>query len=343
MAKRYIGNDDLRKHNKPGDLWIAIQGKVYDVSDWIKSHPGGDTVILKLVGQDLTDAFIASHPETAWHHLDNLFTGYHIRDSEVSELSRDYRCMAAEFRKLGLFETKGHVTLYALSFIAAMFAGVLYGVLACTSVFAHQTAAVLLGLLWILGAYIGHDSIHYVIMTNKSCNRFVQLLVENCLTGFSIAWLKWTHRSHHTACGSLDHDPDLQHLPVFAVSTKLHHRKLTSDPVTRFLISYQHFTYYPVMCLGRINLFIHTFLLLFSKHQVTDRALNLVGILVFWTWFPLLVSCLPSWPERFFFVFTSFTVTALQHIQFTLNHFAADVYVVHPRATTGARSKQEER
>lgn len=31
--KKYITKEDLSKHNKPGDLWIAIQGKVYDVSD----------------------------------------------------------------------------------------------------------------------------------------------------------------------------------------------------------------------------------------------------------------------------------------------------------------------
>ncbi|KAL0714958.1 hypothetical protein Bca4012_021937 [Brassica carinata] len=246
--------------------------------------------------------------------------------------------MAAEFRKLGLFEAKGHVTLYTLTFIAAMFAGVLYGVLACDSIVAHQIAAALLGLLWIQSAYIGHDSGHYVIMSNRKCNRIAQIVSGNCLTGISIAWWKWTHNAHHLACNSLDYDPDLQHIPVFAVSSKFfnsmtsrfYHRKLTFDHVARLLVSYQHLTYYPVMCFGRINLFIQTFLLLFSRREVEDRALNFAGILVFWTWFPLLVSCLPTWPERFLFVFTSFAVTALQHIQFTLNHFAADVYTGPP-------------
>ncbi|KAL0848580.1 hypothetical protein Bca101_021827 [Brassica carinata] len=336
--KKYITHEDLRSHNKPGDLWIAIQGKVYDVSDWIKSHPGGDAVILNLAGQDVTDAFTAFHPGTAWHRLDGLFTGYRIGDHRISDVSRDYRRMAAEFRKLGLFEAKGHVALYTLSFIAAMFAGVLYGVLACDSIVAHQIAAALLGLLWIQSAYIGHDSGHYVIMSNKKCNRIAQIVSGNCLTGISIAWWKWTHNAHHLACNSLDYDPDLQHIPVFAVSSKFftsmtsrfYHRKLTFDHVARLLVSYQHFTYYPVMCFGRINLFIQTFLLLFSRREVEDRALNFAGILVFWTWFPLLVSCLPTWPERFLFVFTSFAVTALQHIQFTLNHFAADVYTGPP-------------
>lgn len=256
----------------------------------------------------------------------------------MSDVSRDYRRLAAEFSKRGLFDKKGHVTLYTLTCVGVMLAAVLYGVLACTSIWAHLISAVLLGLLWIQSAYVGHDSGHYTVTSTKPCNKLIQLLSGNCLTGISIAWWKWTHNAHHIACNSLDHDPDLQHIPIFAVSTKFFNsmtsrfygRKLTFDPLARFLISYQHWTFYPVMCVGRINLFIQTFLLLFSKRHVPDRALNIAGILVFWTWFPLLVSFLPNWQERFIFVFVSFAVTAIQHVQFCLNHFAADVYTGPP-------------
>jgi len=126
---------------------------------------------------------------------------------------------------------------------------------------------------------------------------------------------------------------------MLAVSSKLFHsltsqfygRKLTFDSLSRFFVSYQHITYYPVMCVARVNLYLQTLLLLFSKRKVPDRALNILGIFVFWTWFPLLVSCLPNWNERVLFVLTSFFVCSVQHIQFTLNHFAADVYVGAPK------------
>jgi len=96
-------------------------------------------------------------------------------------------------------------------------------------------------------------------------------------------------------------------------------------------VSYQHITYYPVMCVARVNLYLQTLLLLFSKRKVPDRAFNILGIFVFWSWFPLLVSCLPNWNERVFFVLASFCVCSVQHIQFTLNHFAANVYVGAPK------------
>lgn len=337
-SKKYITNEELSKHNKPEDLWISIQGKVYNVTDWAKVHPGGDVPLLNLAGQDVTDAFIAYHPGTAWRYLDKFFTGFYLQDFKVSEVSKDYRRLYTEFSKLGLFEKKAHVAAGALTTVALMFMVVVYGVVKCESVWAHIGSAAVLGLLWILAAYVGHDSGHYTVMVNKPCNKLAQFLSGNCLTGISIAWWKWTHNAHHISCNSLDYDPDLQHIPMFAVSSRLfdsitsvfYSRKLEFDKFARFMISYQHFTFYPVMCVGRINLFIQTFLLLFSKRRVPDRALNILGIFVFWTWFPLLVSCLPNWPERFMFVLISFSVTALQHVQFCLNHFAADTYVGPP-------------
>ncbi|XP_044494653.1 delta(8)-fatty-acid desaturase 2-like [Mangifera indica] len=336
--KKYLSAEELKEHNKPQDLWISIQGKVYDVTHWAKEHPGGDIPLLNLAGQDVTDAFIAYHPGTAWKYLDNFFTGYYLKDFKVSEVSKDYRRLVAEFAKQGMFEKKNHVALYALTSVFIMFAVVIYGVLSCESVWAHLGSGMLLGFLWIQSAYVGHDSGHYQVMTTPVYNKIAQIISGNCLTGISIAWWKWTHNAHHIACNSLDYDPDLQHIPVFAVSSRLfdsitscfYGRKLTFDPIARFLVSYQHWTFYPVMCFGRLNLYLQTFLLLLSKRQVPDRGVNILGILVFWTWFPLLVSCLPNWQERVMFVFSSFAVTSIQHVQFCLNHFAANVYLGPP-------------
>lgn len=104
--KKYITGEELKQHNKEGDLWISIQGKVYNVSDWAHEHPGGDVPLLNLAGQDVTDAFIAYHPGTAWQYLDKFFTGYYLKDFKVSETSKDYRRLASEFAKLGLFEKR---------------------------------------------------------------------------------------------------------------------------------------------------------------------------------------------------------------------------------------------
>ena len=327
--RKYISAEELKQHDKPGDLWISIQGKVYNVTDWAKVHPGGDIPLLNLAGQDVTDAFIAYHPGTAWQYLDKFFTGYYLKDFKVSEVSKDFRKLANEFSKLGLFEKKGHGILYTCSIIGFLFMVCIYGVLCVDSFWVHLGCAALLGFLWIQSSYLGHDSGHYQIMSSPGFNKLAQMLIGNCITGISIAWWKWTHNAHHIACNSLDYDPDLQHIPVFAVSSSLfdsinsvfYGRILKFDSVARFFVSYQHWTYYPVMCVARINLFLQTLLLLFSGRNIPDRALNIMGICVFWTWYPLLVSCLPNWGERVMFVLTSMVVTSIQLIQFTFSLF----------------------
>ncbi|MQM23138.1 hypothetical protein Taro_056201 [Colocasia esculenta] len=337
-GRRLITSEELRRHNTASDLWISIQGKVYDVTGWAKDHPGGDLPLLNLAGQDVTDAFVAYHPGSAWRHLDRFLVG-HLADYRVSEASKDYRRLVAEFSRQGLFDSKGHVTCATLCLIFVLFSTAVYGVLCTRSAWVHLLSGGLMGFLWIQSGWIGHDSGHYTVMRTPALNRLAQFVSGNCLTGISIAWWKRNHNAHHIACNSLEFDPDLQHMPLFAVSSKLFHslrsyfyeRKMDFDAVSRLFVSYQHWTFYPVMCFARINLFTQSILLLLSKKKVPNRGQELLGVAIFWLWYPLLVSCLPNWGERVMFVVSSFAVTGIQHVQFCLNHFSSSVFVGPPR------------
>ncbi|XP_010915755.1 acyl-lipid (9-3)-desaturase [Elaeis guineensis] len=337
--RRYITSAELRGHNTPGDLWISIQGKVYDVTRWVKDHPGGDIPLLNLAGQDVTDAFVAYHPATTWTLLDRFFIGY-LADYRVSAVSKDYRRLVAEFARLGLFDKKGHGVLFSLIFMSFIFLVSVSGVLLSTDASVHLISGLLMGLLWIQSGFLGHDSGHYNVMISPGFNRLMQILSGNCLTGISIGWWKRNHNAHHIACNSLDFDPDVQHIPLFAVSSKFfnsltsyfYERKLAFNSVARFLVSYQHWTFYPVMCVARVNLFAQSALLLLSKKKkVPGRWQEIVGCTIFWIWYPLLLSALPNWTERAMFVAANFAVTGIQHVQFCLNHFSASVYVGQPR------------
>lgn len=58
-----ITSTELSKHNKRGDIWVSIHGHVYDVSEFIESHPGGVDKLMKVAGKDGTRAFRLQHPE----------------------------------------------------------------------------------------------------------------------------------------------------------------------------------------------------------------------------------------------------------------------------------------
>ena len=49
--------DQVLKHNSPTDLWLAINGKVYDVTKFQHEHPGGPEALQKWAGADASQGF----------------------------------------------------------------------------------------------------------------------------------------------------------------------------------------------------------------------------------------------------------------------------------------------
>ena len=48
---------EVAKHCKEEDCWIVIRGKVYDVTEFIEEHPGGEGVLIAYAGTDCTEQF----------------------------------------------------------------------------------------------------------------------------------------------------------------------------------------------------------------------------------------------------------------------------------------------
>ncbi|XP_015684928.2 acyl-CoA 6-desaturase-like, partial [Protobothrops mucrosquamatus] len=55
--------EEIQKHNLRTDKWLVIERKVYNITQWVKRHPGGIRVISHYAGEDATDAFQAFHPD----------------------------------------------------------------------------------------------------------------------------------------------------------------------------------------------------------------------------------------------------------------------------------------
>jgi cytochrome b involved in lipid metabolism len=52
---------EVAQKNTSADCWVAIDGGVYDLTMWIRSHPGGSGAITQLCGKDGTSQFLSMH------------------------------------------------------------------------------------------------------------------------------------------------------------------------------------------------------------------------------------------------------------------------------------------
>jgi flavocytochrome c len=47
--------EEVAKHNKKDDLWIAVKGIVLDVTNWLDEHPGGPQALFSHMGKDASE------------------------------------------------------------------------------------------------------------------------------------------------------------------------------------------------------------------------------------------------------------------------------------------------
>ncbi|PWN94426.1 cytochrome b5 [Acaromyces ingoldii] len=76
MSEKKVTMEQLGEHKSNGDLWLLVDGKVYDVSKFADEHPGGDEVLLSEAGKDATESFEdVGHSDDARALLPGMLVG----------------------------------------------------------------------------------------------------------------------------------------------------------------------------------------------------------------------------------------------------------------------------
>ena len=53
---------EISKHNTQSDCWMLISGKVYNITSYFGSHPGGSRTMVPTCGKDATAAYYTQDP-----------------------------------------------------------------------------------------------------------------------------------------------------------------------------------------------------------------------------------------------------------------------------------------
>jgi len=255
-----------------------------------------------------------------------------IVPEQQHQISLDYRKLHDRIIAEGLYKSmplhayRWEIARYLSFFVVSM----LFFFLGSSLVHLYLSA-IFLGFFKHQLTFLAHDAGHVGVMGNYFWDRVLGIFIADFLGGLSIGWWCDNHNIHHLVTNHTDHDPDIQHMPFFAISTRFlnnifstyYRRTLDLDALGRFVLPIQHRLYYFLMMFGRPNLFVNSYSYLLKKAKPGFfRNLELIGITFFWTWFTLMLRTIPSWKHRLGYVLVCFIVTSPLHVQIVLSHFA---------------------
>jgi len=67
--------EEVARHNKEDGLWLIIDTKVYDVTEFVDAHPGGLHVLREVAGKDCTRDFYNLHRQEVLQKYPELYIG----------------------------------------------------------------------------------------------------------------------------------------------------------------------------------------------------------------------------------------------------------------------------
>ncbi|KAE8378346.1 hypothetical protein BDV26DRAFT_304336 [Aspergillus bertholletiae] len=96
---------DVAAHKSKDDLWVAIHGKVYDITKYVRDHPGGADILIDVAGTDATAAYEdVGHSEDADEILGTYLLGT-LKDAHEFKKPKTVRLVQQTPTKVGTKST----------------------------------------------------------------------------------------------------------------------------------------------------------------------------------------------------------------------------------------------
>lgn len=238
--KNFISYEELKKHSTYSDAWIAIDGIVYDITNFIHEHPFGDT-FRGILGTDCSGLFSSAHIHV---NVENLLKNErYLKDNNIDLVG--YLCVNQDnlhkddnskyldrivYKKLNndefWLELKSRVKKYLIENNELTHYSLTEGIMYFLY---HSTIFLLLSYItWMSGSVLSSILLGFhMVCASASMSHMVAHFgfTKNQLLGFialhfmdlsGFSWLEWqiVHQTHHNQPhSSIDYQTN-QYIPI---------------------------------------------------------------------------------------------------------------------------------
>ena len=213
---RLISRKELRSHCVPQNAWAAVHGRVVDITDFARRHPGGD-IILLAAGKDATVLFETYHPRgVPTSLLDKLQVGM-MKDGELpssfyswdSDFYTTIRKRVVErLDERNLSRRGGYQIWIKAIFLLSGFWFSLYKMYVQETYWVAALWSITMGIFAaFIGTCIQHDGNHGAFSTNRNLNKIAGWTLDMIgASGFT--WEIQHMLGHHPYTNVLDVDEE---------------------------------------------------------------------------------------------------------------------------------------
>jgi cytochrome b involved in lipid metabolism len=113
-----LTQDEVRKHNSATDCWSIIDGTVYDLTNWVYSHPGGSSRIISICGKDGSASFSGQHSNS--NSAKSRLKGYELGKLEVETKAQTPAPASPTTKQLSVFLSEADLLLKQKNFTGAL-------------------------------------------------------------------------------------------------------------------------------------------------------------------------------------------------------------------------------
>lgn len=274
-------SDDARTAD--GAQEMVIDGARYDVSRWVAKHPGG-SIILRFLGRDATDVFMAFHTAAARKTLGR----YRLGDApatprpDAAAIEHDFRALRDELVREGRFTARpGFYALKTAVVLGLVLAGAAVR-LGDTGFAATCLSALLVALGWQQGGWLAHEFLHHAVFAKRRDGRRAGVALGSVVLGYSADWWNEKHNTHHALPNVHGADPDIDVFPALAFTPR--DLKRVTHGWQRWALRQQAWSCLPIVAFARLNWTVQGLLWSIMHREIPLRRWEIGGQLLHLGW-----------------------------------------------------------